>query len=233
MNAPEGFIITTIPFPGFYESTLSHLLDNEEEQLAEYLAGEGFHGDSQFPGKTASDIAEALYWCTSYGDAHRHIAREYAETFAHELNADAVRAGIQPFALEFESMDSPREYNFTTDRVFMRIPVADFERMRAACDPDTLSATIRETFRPRSGFIPFYSNDPAEWAEKAAEYFDHNEAGTVLTAFLQTLGEEDGYFDRIVDWTCGNYVFGAALDAALDMDALRARLAEETDDADA
>lgn len=209
-------ILLTIPFPGFYDSALSDALDFEEEMLAESLTDE-------FPTVDAGDARDAIYWAADYPKAYREIARDYAEDFAHMLNEEMQ----PPFALEFESITSPREYNFTTDRCFMQLPLADFERMRKACDEDKLAALIRETFTSRDGFASFYSNDINTWNDKPLGEYDHNEAGTVLRAYIATHCDDPGDLEwRIVDRLRDRRTFGSALDAALDWDALRARMLE-------
>jgi len=214
-------ITLTIPFFGFYESQLSQALDFEEEQLAEYLA----ERDDTFKGYSALDIGEELYWAMNYGTAHHALAKEYAEQFAHELN-DNLPSDCAPFALTFETMDSPKEYNFTTDRCYMTMPLADLQRMRDEVAPGTLGDTIRERFTSRSGFHSFYSNVLADWDAKPLAEWDHNEAGTLLVAYLADHydNHREGIEHAVLDAMHEGNAFGDAADAALDRDELMSRL---------
>lgn len=204
-------MLTTIPFSGFYESQLSDALDREEELIADNTVenDEGF-------GRSAAEIQEAMYFVTDYKKAHEHIAKEYAEQFAEY---------VKPYTLEFESMDSPREYNFTTDRVFMTISDKDFRAMRNATSNDIFAALVRERFTSRSGFASHYSNDWRDWHYKPLEDWDHNEVGTLLEAYLQTQNlDRCDIEDGIIEYMSCNGVFGNALDCAMDKDALTKRL---------
>jgi hypothetical protein len=143
-------------------------------------------------------------------------------------------------AFEFAEMTSPREYNFTTDRVFCRVAFADVEKMLGATKPDTLARIIRERFTSRSGFISFYSAEFADWMAKPREKWDANECGTLLIAFLADHADTSrrDVCERIADTLAEHGVFDDALAEALDWEALKKRLAanaakEEGDNADA
>ena len=66
-------------------------------------------------------------------------------------------------------MDSPREYNFTTDRVYAHIPVnvvlALFARS-AAEGHARLRETIRERFTSYDGFHSHYDTTLDTWLER-------------------------------------------------------------------
>lgn len=204
-------MLTTIPFPGFYYTQLSDALDQEEEQIADYMIEEGENFDHN-----AAEIQEAIFWATDYKKAHEHIAREYAKQFAEY---------VKPYKLEFESMTSPREYNFETDRVFMTVSEIDFELMLAATDRLILAGLVRERFTSQSGFASFYSNNLLDWLDKPLEDWDHNEVGTALEAYLQTTGlYRYEIEDDIVEYMSRNGVFGDAIGRALDDDELIKRL---------
>lgn len=122
--------------------------------------------------------------------AYAIIARDYVSAF------DSVASEILnlPLGLTFESMDSPREYNFTTDRLYAHIGVdvaaALFARSEAE-NHATLAAVIRERFTSRDGFISHYSNALPEWLEKPVADWDHNEIGTLLIAALRLVGADE------------------------------------------
>lgn len=211
-------MIMQIPFYGFYESEVSQFLDYSEEQLCEWLA----ENDSRFAGRDAGDIADAIYWTASYGFARDYIARGYAEALA---DAIADETGVSP-AWTFESMASPREYNFTTDRIFVTVEPETVQRMRDAIDPEIWQRVLAERHKSRDGFISSYSHDPADWQDKPTADLDHNELETVLVAWLETVWTVDQAERAALDALQDASAYDTALDKALDLDAAAARLLE-------
>lgn len=185
MNAQET-VSVVLPFSGFYNSIWS--LDSEHES-------EAYNLTESNPGLSESDASDILYRCTTgngYRAAMESVAKDYARGFSHEF---ADRAGF-PLPLEFEELVSPREYNFTTDRIFARVPVDAFRDIAAAVIADgRLSAVALERFRARSGFIPFSEykgGDITQWPADPAEW-DHNMAGCVIAAALPDESDLDFY----------------------------------------
>jgi hypothetical protein len=186
-----------------------------------------------------SALFQALSDRTDYSSAFQAIAKDYSEAFATWM-ADALGRsywteeerpytyeGAEPgssythrtyhrgMAYEWEEMVSPREYNFTTDRLFAKFSLSDLETIRQRLDAAELAQEARERFTSRSGFISFYDPDVSTWPE-ALEDWDHNQLGTLVRAFVALeLGERDnlddelyeavrpdegGYWDNAVDW---------------------------------
>jgi len=215
-------ITLTIPFPGFYESILSSELDRAEEQLAESLVA---HGEAF--GLEPSDVIEALMYTRDYSVACRAIAKEYAEAFADFVTQETQARTDAPFAFTYDTMDSPREYNFTTDRCYMTLPLADFERLYAATDPEILKRQIHRSFTSCDGFMSYYSGNVADWDKPLSDY-DHNEAGAVLVAYLETHNLDTNNVNRldyqILERISCNGEFDSALDAAIDWNKFRERM---------
>lgn len=146
-------------FPGFYDSMLDDLMYREMEQEMEET-GETY---DQIMDRYSSKIAIEA------------IAKEWVEVFSKET-------GIP---MEFEELVSPREYNFTTDRLFVRIPLDAIEKIASEMDDRPLRETIRKNHSSRSGFVSFYANDldDAQWQKPVREW-DHNQLQTMLEAKL-------------------------------------------------
>src|ERR1700694_1925936 len=119
-TAMSDKLIINLPFEGFYESKYSGEVDHIEEREAEY-AEERQEEDGIAPELRleASDFSEVLFDCTSYRDCYLAVSKAYVDAFNHVASE---YLGL-PLALEWESMDSPREYNFATDRVYAHISV--------------------------------------------------------------------------------------------------------------
>lgn len=216
--------VIKLPFQGFYESWYSGELDHEESQYAEHLAekeGETYPPELRLD---ASTFSELLFEHMNYRSAELEIAEEYVDSF-DRMFSDELEL---PLRLKYESMDSPREYNFTTDRVYAHIPLAVvrklFRKSERFDNHATLAQVIAERFTSYSGFISGYRNDLESWLSKPLRDWDHNELETLLLANIRQVYPEgkrgacrsdweytlfdhvtdDGFYcqvlDRHVDW---------------------------------
>lgn len=159
-------LVATLPyFPGFYYSCLDSLIDRELEYEMENTGEAWEQVEKRF----------------SYEDSRDAIARAW-------VNAFASHTGIP---VEWESMKSPREYNFQTDRVFVTLPIEEVQQLRDQTNDRELREAIQRNFTSRDGFISFYSDslEGEEW-QKPIQEWDHNQLMTLLEAWL-TQGEID------------------------------------------
>ena len=162
-------MLTTIPFSGFYESLHDSALDDATKDI--------FRDDS---GDENAELAYRAWDSMQWDNVRNEYAKEYAENFAHEF-------GIK--SLSFESMQSPREYNFSTDRIFCNIDYAELCGIVKTFDLKAFSAFVRDRFTSRDGFISFYAADLSEWGK--VESWDHNQCGTALEFYaIQESGSE-------------------------------------------
>ena len=195
-------MIINIPFAGFYNSKYSGELDAVQERFVEYEVEKN-------PGLNPDIPNEALWHCADYGKAYDHIARAYVDQFNQHL-IDEYELDLD---LKFESMQSPREYNFQTDRIFCEISEENVRKLREAVSDPALRQAIRERFTSRSGFISSYPNHLNAWNPNPL-LWDHNELGTLLVALLDDAEDWDWKiwegmqyrnvfdvaFDKCVDW---------------------------------
>lgn len=216
----ETTVVANLPFfPGFYESILSGIMDSavesEADNLVEKESYAEYYPETYFPDELRLDHSD-LWDSVSYGDAYREIAQDYCEAF-DQWAQDNLATPVNSFV--FESMTSPREYNFETDRLFVTIPLAVMETLAKGVDVAKLQETIERRHKSRSGFISFYADDLESWQDKIAdgiESLDHNELGTILCAAIaphidndsdwqwqlcESLMENDyQYLDKHCDW---------------------------------
>ena len=166
--------ISTIPFQGFYNSLYSHAIDSEIENSIDYYYKEYELTEAQ------RDTLANGYLETNVGEFYYNVSKDYAEAFIYEIERDT---GLSLDA-RFESMESPREYNFQTDRLFIELPEASavaFVNYILANHKEELENLIEQRFTSRSGFISHYNNtleawgDPSEW--------DYNQLGTCFEVF--------------------------------------------------
>jgi len=161
-------MITTIPFDGFYESVHSSNIDFAEEGLFQ-----NDRGDANGP------LNERFYWLANYSHVLAKYAQDYAETFAREFEID----------LKFESLSSPREYNFTTDRIFCEISRKEVRRLFREVNKIALYKLAKERFTSRDGFSSFYDPYWKNWG--SVDKWDHNQIGTLIAAFVGDFDEGD------------------------------------------
>ena len=154
-------MITTIPFSGFYCTLHESALDDAVEQM--------FSTDGCVVNHGLVDRAQC--GC-SWHDVMKAYAKEYAEQFSREFN----------IPLEFDSMESPKYYNFTTDRIFCRVPLEVCIRLESELPDNALADQAREMFTSRDGFSSFYSPDIEDWGDISE--WDHNQIGCLIEAYV-------------------------------------------------
>lgn len=230
-------LIATLPFPGFYCSEYSEALDHEETMWCEYKADEAGHecddNERRWPEAlrlTSGDLAELFIHSSDYRVGELRVAQWYASAFdyllgermglsvrdtrqRYDYDAKQFRKEVyqRPSArLQFESMSSPREYNFSTDRIFAYVPLSVAKTMLRRCKAEnysTLCEVINERFTSRSGFISFYRTDLDAWLSKPLRDWDWNELGSLIIATLRmTGGDTDSPVtrDEIHEYTFGD-----------------------------
>ena len=83
---------------------------------------------------------------------------DYKKTDINYCNAYLTRLSEElEINLKFIQLDSPREYNFTTDKIFCSISDKDFSTLLSVYDTKELFNYIEENSKSRSGFSSFYS----------------------------------------------------------------------------
>jgi hypothetical protein len=183
-----------IPFAGFYNSIFSEQIDDDISNYCEYRASEYSESDeSAWPPElrlTEDELFEAIFSEVDYSATYLEVAREYCEAFN---SVASERIGFE-LGLTFEEMQSPREYNFSTDRIFATIPLASVRRLFAESRDDGhefLKRQIEQDCTSRDGFASFYSADLAQWVAKPLRTWDHNELGILLNARLAMVDPYD------------------------------------------
>lgn len=159
--------LSTLPFAGFYSGAHDLEYDREIESLADYYANETPDNIPDFLMDMARDSADFGNYCLEY-------AKDYAESFMQWLSFDG----------KFESLESPKYYNFETDRVFVELTRDDIARAWRGVDKKRFAKLCRDRFTSRDGFISSYSPDWRTWGKLSA--WDHNQLGALIQAFAET-----------------------------------------------
>lgn len=164
-----------IPFHGFYESTHNAFMDDAVNQICEDHNGEVNH-----------DLSFYLQNNLNWHAARVGYAKEYTTNFGSAY-------GIK--GLQFTELDSPREYNFVTDRIFTKCSNSEFNRMLQLVKGGRLDQVCRENLTSRDGFSSFYNPDFKTWGDWRT--WDNNQNSQVVEAYAREMDYED---DSSTQW---------------------------------
>lgn len=159
-----------IPFAGFYESIHDHQFDMVVEMEAERARDQGREIED-------SDVYNAVRWA---GVRHDY-AKAYAENFGDWVKQET---GFD-LRLTFEAVQSPREYNFGTDLIFVAVPVEVIDSLFVQTPRPVLKAEIEARHTSGPGFHSSYSNDIGAWLETRVSDWDNVQCETLLRAWLR------------------------------------------------
>jgi hypothetical protein len=182
---------TLVPFSGFYGSHHNERIDHAEIQLFSDDVGEVAN----------QKLYDMFYTNFKYRSLYEKYARTYVEALSHELD----------MILIFEELSSPKEYNFTSDRIFAKISRIDLARMLWKVKGSRLNEKISQWFTSRSGFCSYYPNSIKNWP-RISEW-DHNQVGCVLACYLDYMrennelkNEDDMVDEHITDEDIQNWI---------------------------
>lgn len=193
-------LITRIPFQGYYETAYAELVDQNLTYDTDI---------SVIPTKLAQEAWDLVYYTKDYIAAFTDLSKLYIESFQKTFN-DATDLNI---SLTWESLISPKEYNFETDRVFAKISQSDIEKLYAFCDKAMLKAQIKANYTSRDGFISFYSSNLDTWLDIPLAKWDHNQLCELfLCAIAQTARGEESFESDLYDDLADYYSQGCGID---------------------
>ena len=173
---------STIPFDGFYESFISADIEHQMGQQIEWDI------DIYDLNESEQEVIEDNYLSVNRSYFYNQIAEDYTNFYI-----DALNERLKGFTLKatYKSFNSPREYNFSTDRIFIEIDenhAIDFIKYIIKNYKKELEKKIQDRFTSRSGFISSYKNSLDLWIDDYSEW-DCNMIGTCFELF--DLEEED------------------------------------------
>lgn len=154
-------LTAALPFAGFYGSQHDAELNYATEAMFANDQGERNAG-------LAARVSGTCHWT----EVHWAYAKEFAESYCEEVGIRDAR---------FESMNSPRFYNFETDRLFIELPPQEAQRLMRETSTASLDQVASERHTSRSGFISFYSPHWRIWGD--VERWDCNQLQTLVEAY--------------------------------------------------
>lgn len=161
-------------FEGFYNSYLD-LSENIE-------VGEGEEFEEQF---------DEIDWKAT----NNNVSKFYLEYIKDRLKDFFNEIGI--INLDFVKVDSPKYYNYSTDKLVCNIEVNKnkFITELQKYNFEVWEQFLKDNFTSYDGFISFYPNDPNEWTELIEEKFDTD--NVIIEALLQFYLEQNEEFREI------------------------------------
>jgi hypothetical protein len=188
---------TLIPFSGFYSSLHS---DNVDQTVTQLFA------DRDTGCNPNEGLEMALSRTCNYKQVYANYAKAYCENFGAWL-------GIP--SLKFEELSSPREYNFTTDRIFAKVSLKDLYKVKREVLPTALAERAKSMLTSYDGFMSYYSPDVKSWGGLAN--WDANQCNCLLAAYADevTGGDFDQWAEHgLMDGLSGNGFFDRWIEAA-------------------
>ncbi len=161
-----------IPFSGFYGTVHG---DNLDECIHQFFRNEA-GGDSN------DGLVHRAQECC-FQHFFVEYSRRYTESFSTEFGLST---------LNFLALQSPREYNFITDRIVCDIGGMELMQIRKNVEPRALAAYVKERLAPANGFLPFYSDDVADWPDDVVNW-DIGQIYLLMEVFAGWHFDLDGY----------------------------------------
>lgn len=166
--------IINLPFAGFYYSELDDMIDH-------YVEMEAYSSYESNDALSEETYHQIIWDACDFQEMRLALSKAYID----ELN-DYVESNTDlKVNFKFESLVSPREYNFSTDRLFAYVSNEVIKALYDNTSLMALSQAIKERHSSYDGFISHYSNDLEDWLENPLGEWDYNELGTLFVAFLQ------------------------------------------------
>ena len=147
-----------------------------------------------------TDIYDWVYENVEYD--YKEYEKQIATQYIYEVE-NALKEYLPHFRAEFKEVDSPKYYNFETDKAVGVCNLEDIrEEIKAYISkyPNEFKKWIKDNHSSYDGFISFYSNDVNDWDLDSE--LDHNELGSIF-GFILTNEKVIGYD---LDWDLNNNV---------------------------
>lgn len=173
-----------LPFWGFYESIHDQFIDDAIENgfNYDYDTGEEIElGDEFDTARWNADI--------DWEKIQRGYAKAYTEEFGDRFDLE----------LEFVEMTSPKYYNFSTDRIFAKVPIGQINRIRKEVEAHPeYPEYIRERYTDRDGF---WSNFPSDYKDEGwtAEELQPVQYCTILEFYLEYIEQDEDWQGFLMD----------------------------------
>lgn len=167
-----------IPFQGFYES---HAEEKAEElAFQDYPESENYSDIYEMPEK-----AQEKFYDNFYPENHGKYQFQLVETYIDNLTRQLEKETNIKITTSEIIIDSPREYNFGTDRIFCKTDLPTLLKLYEKTDKTILKEIVKEQFTSHDGFSSFYENDLEKWEDPETGEWDHNQWCVVIECLMK------------------------------------------------
>lgn len=182
-----SLIEVELPFQGYYNSFLSSMLDHKEEYERQYL-------EEYLKSETVDRILSHIDWEEMRNQLSKKYVRYYFERFQrnlYEADIEVLNFEEKYWDAPFE-MTSPKYYNYSTDRLFIKMEKIDLLKLlkqvkNSPTWKKKFEERISSKFTSYDGFMSHYANTLEEWGRPSC--WDHNQWCTLLETICDA---EDG-----------------------------------------
>ena len=196
--------IVNLPnFEGFYCSWLDSEMDNVAQMESEYYADEYNLSDDK------KEEIKDDYFSQNYDELQVEICKTYIPHYFEAIE-DEIDFELNA---SFESLTSPKFYNFETDRLFVEIDDIKITMLMNWIfnnKLEKLKEVVKDRFTARSGYIPHYSNDLEAWGD--VDTWDYNQLGTALLVFVDEYADFNYTLHEYVSETIYNHIYSTLSD---------------------
>ena len=164
-------------FEGFYNSYLDLSENIEVREGEEY------------------SMTEEQFDNIDWNSTNENVSKFYLGYFKDELS-DFFKS-IEVLSLEFIKVNSPKYYNYSTDKLVcdIKIDKGIFVHELRKYDFDNWEQFLKDNFTSYDGFISFYPNTTTEWDELINEEIEND--NIIIETLLKFYLEQNGEFYKI------------------------------------
>lgn len=135
-------------FTGFYSGVFNFLIENEEQRVSEDYENVNFDVD--------------------YSKTKENVSKECVEQMKNIFSEIGITDEIS-----WERLDSPQYYNYSTDRIVVKIEIEDVDKWISTNNKliytDEFKEHIEEAYSPCAFYRPNYSNSLKDWEKMFAD----------------------------------------------------------------
>lgn len=196
-------VSTFLPiFPGFY-NTLYDLQEIDDDTL---------HNNPADVDQAVKDLIQDNVWDSYDNEAYQNDTAKNACSCLEAVLLDILPDVVK--SIKFETVQSPKYYNFSNDSIDCKIDVDFNALLKAFIKAERSGEFLKERYTSYDGFLSSYPNKMADWIADAYEDQSHT-VGAMLEFFLLDYSEDistELYEGVTEDVYAGNYInYGALL----------------------
>ena len=144
-----------------------------------------------------------------WSKTNENVSKFYLNYFKDELNDFFKSIGV--LSLEFIKIDSPKYYNYSTDKLVcdIKIDKGIFVHELRKQNFDIWEQFLKDNFTSYDGFISFYPNTAIEWDELINEKIEDDNViiETLLQFYLEQNEEFENLKENLLDYKISEKTF--------------------------